>query len=85
MKAKLNKIANLFLVPREIAYFNQRAILKPVFPHRIFTREATFLFSFVWALLFPLDFSQKLKDKEKKSLRAKIFASGKPAKDGYFY
>ena len=37
------------------------------------------------ALLFPLGFSRKLKDKEKKSLRAKIFASGKPAKDGYFY
>ena len=28
------------------------------------------------ALLFPLGFSRKLKDKEKKLLRAKIFASG---------
>ena len=37
------------------------------------------LFSFVSTLLVPLGFSRKLKDKGKKSLRAKIFASGKPA------
>ena len=37
------------------------------------------LFSFVSTYLVPLGFSRKLKDKGKKSLRAKIFASGKPA------
>ena len=36
-------------------------------------------FSFGLTLLGPLGFSRKLKDKEKKSLRAIIFASGKPA------
>ena len=54
---------------------------------RFSTREyfrAKRLFSFVWALLVPLGFSRKLKDKGKTSLRAKIFASGKPALEVYF-
>ena len=37
------------------------------------------LFSFVSTELVPLGFSRTLKDKGTKSLRAKIFASGKPA------
>ena len=52
--------------------------VKPVFHWRIFTREATFFFS-LNLILVPFGFSRKLKDQGKKSLRAKIFASGKPA------
>ena len=73
----------MFLALRKIAYLNQRAILKPVFPHQIFTCEATFFFCL--SLIISTWFQPKAQGQKKKSLRAKIFASEKPAKDGYFY
>ena len=47
----------------KIAYLNQRAILKPVFPHRISTREATFFFCLI--LIISTWFQPKAQEQKK--------------------